>query len=143
MVPIIVISLTVDYAIQIVSHYREQRNAGGGVVVAVRAGSQNTSPSRWLWPPPAGSGTAVIPNGERRVDPASFRARSTRTVIAFRRGVKAGVAGDDGLSCHLVNGGKRRRAKARYVGSSRLCSAMCNFSFLFGFIDGNGLKRSL
>ncbi len=47
--PIIVISLTVDYAIQIVPHYREQRNAGKGVVVAVRAGLQNVTI-------PAGSG---------------------------------------------------------------------------------------
>ena len=38
MVPIIVISLTVDFAIQIVSHYREQRSAGEGVAAAVRAG---------------------------------------------------------------------------------------------------------
>ena len=38
LVPIIVISLTVDYAIQIVSHYREQRVAGEPVVVAVRTG---------------------------------------------------------------------------------------------------------
>ena len=38
MVPIIVISLTVDFAIQIVSHYREHRNGGENVVSAVRAG---------------------------------------------------------------------------------------------------------
>ena len=38
MVPIIIIGLTVDYAIQIVSHYREQRNAGEPVLEAVRAG---------------------------------------------------------------------------------------------------------
>ncbi len=38
MVPIIMIGLTVDYAIQIVSHYREQRNAGEQVLGAVRAG---------------------------------------------------------------------------------------------------------
>ena len=38
MVPIIMIGLTVDYAIQIVSHYREQRNAGEPVLGAVRAG---------------------------------------------------------------------------------------------------------
>ena len=35
MVPIIVISLTVDYAIQIVSHYREQRTEGVPVLTAV------------------------------------------------------------------------------------------------------------
>ena len=29
------------------------------------------------------------------------------------------------------------------AGSWRLCSAMRNFSFLLGFIDGNGLNRSL
>ena len=38
LVPIIVISLTVDYAIQAVSHYREQRLAGEPVVEAVRIG---------------------------------------------------------------------------------------------------------
>ncbi len=38
MVPVIVISLTVDYAIQAISHYREQRFAGEGVVQAVRKG---------------------------------------------------------------------------------------------------------
>ncbi len=41
MVPIIVIGLTVDYAIQIVSHYREQRNAGEPVLAAVRMGTRN------------------------------------------------------------------------------------------------------
>ena len=43
MVPIIVIGLTVDYAIQIVSHYRERRNAGDAVAVAVRTGLRNVS----------------------------------------------------------------------------------------------------
>ena len=43
MVPIIVISLTVDYAIQAVSHYREQRAAGEPVVRAVRTGLRNVS----------------------------------------------------------------------------------------------------
>ena len=43
MVPIIVISLTVDYAIQTVSHYREQRVAGQSVMVAVRTGLQNVT----------------------------------------------------------------------------------------------------
>ena len=43
MVPIIVISLTVDYAIQTVTHYREQRIAGGGVLEAVRAGLRNVT----------------------------------------------------------------------------------------------------
>ncbi len=38
LVPIIIIGLTVDYAIQIVSHYREQRNTGAQVLTAVRAG---------------------------------------------------------------------------------------------------------
>ena len=38
MVPVIIISLTVDYAIQSVSHYREQRVAGEPVVAAVRKG---------------------------------------------------------------------------------------------------------
>ena len=41
MVPIIVIGLTVDYAIQIVSHYREQRNAGEPVLSSVRMGMRN------------------------------------------------------------------------------------------------------
>ena len=43
MVPIIVISLTVDYAIQAVSHYRERRLAGEPVLVAVRTGLQNVT----------------------------------------------------------------------------------------------------
>ncbi len=41
MVPIIAIGLTVDYAIQTVSHYREQRVAGEKVVAAVRTGLRN------------------------------------------------------------------------------------------------------
>ena len=43
MVPIIMIGLTVDYAIQIVTHYREQRNAGGQVVDSVRTGLRNVT----------------------------------------------------------------------------------------------------
>ena len=43
MVPIIVISLTVDYAIQAVSHYREQRAAGGPVIDAVRTGLRHVT----------------------------------------------------------------------------------------------------
>ncbi len=43
MVPIIIIGLTVDYAIQAVSHYREQRVAGLPVVAAVRAGLRNVT----------------------------------------------------------------------------------------------------
>ena len=43
MVPIIVISLTVDYGIQTVSHYREQRVAGQSVMEAVRTGLQNVT----------------------------------------------------------------------------------------------------
>ena len=43
MVPIIIIGLTVDYAIQIVSHYREQRNAGEPVLDAVRMGFRNVT----------------------------------------------------------------------------------------------------
>ena len=41
MVPIIVIGLTVDYAIQAVSHYRERRVAGDAVLGAVRTGLRN------------------------------------------------------------------------------------------------------
>ena len=41
MVPLILISLTVDYSIQAVSHYREQRVAGEPVAGAVRAGLRN------------------------------------------------------------------------------------------------------
>ena len=41
MVPIIAIGLTVDYAIQTVSHYREQRVAGEKVMAAVRTGLRN------------------------------------------------------------------------------------------------------
>ena len=43
MVPIIVISLTVDYAIQAVSHYREQRAGGEPVIQAVRTGLRNVA----------------------------------------------------------------------------------------------------
>ncbi len=43
MVPIIVISLTVDYAIQAVSHYREQRSEGEPVLQAVRNGLTQVS----------------------------------------------------------------------------------------------------
>ena len=43
MVPIIVIGLTVDYAIQAASHYREQRNEGEGVVAAVQIGLRNVT----------------------------------------------------------------------------------------------------
>ena len=43
MVPVIVISLTVDYAIQAISHYREQRIEGEGVVQAVRKGLSNVT----------------------------------------------------------------------------------------------------
>ena len=43
MVPVIVISLTVDYAIQAISHYREQRIDGAGVVLAVRSGLRNVT----------------------------------------------------------------------------------------------------
>lgn len=38
MVPIIIIGLTVDYAIQVVSNYREQRATGSSVLAAVRQG---------------------------------------------------------------------------------------------------------
>ena len=43
MVPVIIISLTVDYAIQAVSHYREQRVEGESVVRAVRKGLRNVT----------------------------------------------------------------------------------------------------
>ncbi len=43
MVPVIIISLTVDYAIQAVSHYREQRVAGESVLQAVRMGLRNVT----------------------------------------------------------------------------------------------------
>ena len=43
MVPVIIISLTVDYAIQAVSHYRERRIAGEPVVQAVRQGLRNVT----------------------------------------------------------------------------------------------------
>ena len=43
MVPIMLISLTVDYAIQAVSHYREQRAEGLAVQQAVRAGLRNVA----------------------------------------------------------------------------------------------------
>ena len=43
MVPVIIISLTVDYAIQSISHYREQRVAGEPVLQAVRVGLRNVT----------------------------------------------------------------------------------------------------
>ena len=43
MVPVIIISLTVDYAIQAVSHYREQRVEGEPVARAVRKGLRNVT----------------------------------------------------------------------------------------------------
>ncbi len=43
MVPIILIGLTVDYAIQIVSHYREQRLAGEDVAGAVQTGLRHVT----------------------------------------------------------------------------------------------------
>ncbi len=43
MVPVIIISLTVDYAIQAVSHYREQRVQGRPVTAAVRLGLQHVT----------------------------------------------------------------------------------------------------
>ena len=43
MVPVIIISLTVDYAIQAISHYREQRLEGEPVVQAVRIGLRNVT----------------------------------------------------------------------------------------------------
>ena len=43
LVPIIVISLTVDYAIQGISHYREQRSEGEPVLAAVRMGLRNVT----------------------------------------------------------------------------------------------------
>ena len=42
-VPIIVIGLTVDYAIQTISHYREQRAEGGDVLGAIRTGLRNVA----------------------------------------------------------------------------------------------------
>ena len=43
MVPVIIISLTVDYAIQAISQYREQRVEGESVLQAVRVGLRNVS----------------------------------------------------------------------------------------------------
>ena len=43
MVPIIMIGLTVDYAIQTITHYREQRAAGEPVMGAIRVGVRNVS----------------------------------------------------------------------------------------------------
>ena len=43
MVPTIVIGLTVDYAIHIISHYREQRAEGEDVLGAIRAGLRNVA----------------------------------------------------------------------------------------------------
>ena len=41
--PVIIISLTVDYAIQTISHYRERRNEGEPVALAVRNGLRNVT----------------------------------------------------------------------------------------------------
>ena len=41
--PVVIISLTVDYAIQAVSHYRKRRVAGEPVVPAVRKGLRNVT----------------------------------------------------------------------------------------------------
>ena len=41
--PVIIISLTVDYAIQTISHYRERRNEGEPVTLAVRNGLRNVT----------------------------------------------------------------------------------------------------
>ena len=43
MIPIIVISLTVDYALQAVSHYREQRTSDVPVLTAVRSGLRSVA----------------------------------------------------------------------------------------------------
>ena len=43
LVPIIVISLTVDYAIQVVSHYREQRASGSPVLEAAQTGLRHVT----------------------------------------------------------------------------------------------------
>ena len=43
MVPVIIIGLTVDYAIQAISHYREQRGEGEPVESAVRVGLRNVT----------------------------------------------------------------------------------------------------
>ena len=43
MVPIIIIGLSVDYAIQAVSHYREQRAEGEGALSAIRVGLRNVA----------------------------------------------------------------------------------------------------
>ena len=43
MVPVIIISLTVDYAIQAISHYREQRVEGQPVAAAVRKGLRHVT----------------------------------------------------------------------------------------------------
>ena len=43
MVPIIIVGLSVDYAIQAVSHYREQRVEGEGALAAVRVGLRNVA----------------------------------------------------------------------------------------------------
>ena len=43
MVPVIIISLTVDYAIQVVSHYREQRLEGEAVLPAVQKGLRHVT----------------------------------------------------------------------------------------------------
>ena len=53
------------------------------------------------------------------------------------------MAPDDGLDATWRTANEDERARADQVCSSCLRWAMWNFSFLFGFIDGNGLNLSL
>ena len=75
MVPIIVIGLTVDYAIQTISHYREQRLEGGEVREAIRADCASW-PSRCSWLPSRlswGCWPAYSPRSESCATSASSR----------------------------------------------------------------------
>ena len=66
---------------------------------------------------------------------------SSPPILAFpRQGGRDFAASGGEFAPFLVKG---EGILLRQAGSSRLCSAMRNFSFLLGFTDGSGLNRSL
>ena len=127
MVPVIIISLTVDYAIQAVSHYREQRIAGESVVQAVRAGLRNVTIPLTL--------AAVTTNRQPACDPVLANRRDWR--LRHRRRAGRGYEPDSDAdadpgrpddhrpaargSWHAASGPVRSRT--HYPESARLLSA--------------------
>ena len=69
----------------------------------------------------------------------TVRARST---LGNLHGVGVAVPTNGGLSA-VSDAVEEVGVLVRQAGSARLCSAMRNFSFLLGFMDGSGLNRSL